>query len=327
MEYIVGAYATAPSAEGWEPELESLYYQHLKSEDNIIGIEHPFVGKLHPYDDEWFLSNVSKDWQFVFTSIPGVMGQLANNPHFGIASTNEAGRQAALVFYQQAQQAIMTLNNHLGREAVSFLKIHTAPKISKNSTSSIAALQSSLETMLSWDWHGAKLVIEHCDAYIEGQDAEKGFMRLEDEISAAQYVNNKLQSDLGISINWGRSAIEARSTNGPLQHIELAKQSGLLKGIIFSGASDIEGPYGKWKDTHMPPAKALYIPSYAQGSLLTFKEIENSIQACQPQSLSFIGGKISLQPNRADVEQRVSYIKSLLTLLDHALEPNETSVS
>jgi hypothetical protein len=316
MKYIIGAYATAPSTEKWQQGLETQYYQKLKAIDNIAGLEHPFTGKLHPYDDNWFLDNIDVNWQFIFTSIPGVMDNIAKNPHFGIASTNEEGRQAALAFYQQAQQAIFKLNSHLDKQAVTFIKIHTAPKISANTRSSIEALQASLATMQSWDWYGAKLVIEHCDAHIAGQDAEKGFMLLEDEIAAITQVNNHFKSDIGISINWGRSAIETRSTTGPLLHIKQAYRSGLLKGIIFSGASGVEGPYGQWKDTHMPPAQAYHIASFAQGSYLTVEQIENSLQQCHYEQLDFIGGKISISPNKASVDERISYIQSLLTLLD-----------
>jgi hypothetical protein len=320
MEYIIGAYATAPSTEQWQQDLETQFYQQLKAIKSISGLEHPFTGKLHPYDDDWFLENIDKDWQFIFTSIPGVMGSIAKDPHFGIASTNEDGRQAALAFYLQAQQAILKLNNHLGRQAVSFLKIHTAPKISVQAQSSIEALQASLETMQSWDWDGAKLVIEHCDAYIAGQEAEKGFMLLEDEITAINQVNIKLHSDIGISINWGRSAIETRSSTGPLLHIKQTYRSGLLKGIIFSGASGVDGPYGQWKDTHMPPAQAFNIPSYAEGSSLTAEQIKNSLQQCHYEQLDFIGGKISISPNQASVKKRISYIKSLITLLDKVIK-------
>ena len=319
MEYIIGAYATAPSTEQWNQELETQYYQELKNIDSIIGLEHPFVGELHAHDDEWFLDNINKDWQFVFTSIPGVMGNLAKNPHFGIASTNEAGRQAALAFYQQAQQAILKLNSYLDKEAVSHIKIHTAPSLNKKARSSTQALQASLETMQSWSWYGAKLVIEHCDAHIAGQTCEKGFMLLEDEISAIKQTNNKTNSDIGISINWGRSAIETRSSTGPLLHIKQAYRSGLLKGIIFSGASGVAGPYGQWKDTHMPPAQAFNIPSFAEGSFLTIEQIENSLQQCHYDQLDFIGGKISISPNQATVTKRISYIKSLITLLDKVI--------
>jgi len=319
MKYIVGAYATAPSTVTWDKNLESQYYQQLKASHNIQGIEHPFVGKLHPFDDDWFLENIDNNWQFIFTSIPGVMGNLAKNPHFGIASTNENGRQAALEFYQQARQAILKLNQHLGIQAVSYIKIHTAPKISAKVSSSTQSLKASLKTMLSWDWYGAKLIIEHCDAFIPEQSAEKGFLNLADEIATVLSVNNELNCDIGISINWGRSAIETRSAKGPIEHIKMAYQSKLLKGIIFSGASDEETPYGQWRDSHMPPASAFNIPHFATGSLLTIEQIEKSLQQCDCDKLDFIGAKISLNPNKATVLERISYIKSLLTLIEKAV--------
>lgn len=320
MKYFVGAYATAPSTAGWDENLETLYFQQLKEINYIKGIEHPFVGKLHPHDDDWFLANIDSNWQFIFTSIPGVMGNLAKNPHFGIASNDETGRQAALEFYQQAQRAILKLNNHLNREAVSYIKIHTAPNISSHASSSKQALQASLETMQSWDWNSAQLVIEHCDAFVPGQVAEKGFMSLDDEIAAVMAVNTALNSDIGISINWGRSAIEARSAAGPIEHIKKTYQHKLLKGIIFSGASGEDTPYGQWKDSHMPPAQAFNIPHYADNSLLTIEQIEKSLQQCDIDELEFIGGKISLSPNKATVDERISYIQSLFTLLNKAIK-------
>ncbi|WP_286263179.1 DUF4862 family protein [Thalassotalea atypica] len=320
MSYIVGAYATAPSTFAWDENLESEYYEQLKSMDNIQGIEHPFVGKLHPFDDDWFLANIDSRWQFVFTSIPGVMANLAHNPHFGIASINEDGRQAAIEFYQQARLAIFKLNKHLGKHAVSHMKIHTAPTISAKTSSSKQALHTSLETILSWDWYGAKLLIEHCDAFIPEQSPEKGFLSLEDEIDTVTTINKKLSCNMGVSVNWGRSAIETRSVQGPIKHIKMAYQSKLLRGIIFSGASGEDTPYGQWKDSHMPPAKAFNIPHYAKNSLLTIEQIEKSLQHCDCDNLDFIGGKISLSPNTATVSERVSYIQSLLTLLDKAIK-------
>lgn len=316
MKYIIGAYATAPSGNAWDKNKESDYYQQLKDIKSIQGLEHPFTGQLHTHDDDWFLANIDPQWQFVFTSIPGVMGNLGKNPHFGIASNNEEGRLAAIAFYQQAQQAIIKLNTHLNRQAVPFIKIHTAPTITADTQSSVQALQTSLETMQSWDWQGAKLVIEHCDAYVEGQAPQKGFMLLEDEITAIQNVNSKHNADIGISINWGRSAIETRSVEGPIHHIKQAYDCGLLKGIIFSGASGIEGPYGQWRDTHMPHEQAIDVPSYAKGSALTINEIKRSLDQCQYEKLDFLGGKIAIRPNEASVDERVSYITSLLSLLD-----------
>lgn len=319
MKYIIGAYATAPSSVIWDKNQEENYYQQLKSNAKIKGLEHPFVGQLHSHDDDWFLENIDPDWQFVFTSIPGVMGNLNKNPYFGIASTNEEGRLAAITFYQQAQQAIAKLNNHLNKQAVSSIMIHTAPTITADTHSSVEALITSLKTLQSWDWQGAKLVIEHCDAYIEGQESQKGFMTLEDEVKAIEQVNAEHNCDIGICINWGRSAIETHSVEGPLQHIRQANQNGLLKGVIFSGASGVDSPYGQWKDSHMPHEQAFDVPSYAEGSLLTVTEIERTLKQCSVKHLDFIGGKIAIRPNEATVDERISYLNSLMTLLDSVM--------
>ena len=53
---------------------------------------------------------------------------------------------------------------------------------------------------------------------------------------------------------------------------------------------------------------------------LTMEQIEKTMQQCDYKQLKFIGGKISLSPNEANVDQRISYLKSLTTLLDHVLE-------
>lgn len=323
MKYIIGAYAIAPSSVAWDKEQETKFYQQLKALTNIQGLEHPFVGQLHTHDDNWFLENIDPNWQFVFTSIPGVMGNLSKNPRFGIASTDDKGRSAAINFYQQALQAITKLNKHLNKQAVSHIKIHTAPTITADSQSSVEALKSSLAILQSWDWQGTKLIIEHCDAYIKGKTPQKGFMLLADEIKAIKEVNGEHGCDIGLSINWGRSAIETCSTEGPLQHTKQAYLSGLLKGVIFSGASDLESPYGQWKDSHMPHEQALNVPSYAKGSLLTANEMKRTLEQCSVKQLDFIGGKIAIRPNDVDLDERISYITSLITLFDSVTKQEE----
>ncbi|MEI8648546.1 DUF4862 family protein [Paraglaciecola sp. Hal342] len=80
MNYFVGSYATSPAWEHWDAEAEHAYFAQLKTFKNIQGLEHPFTGKLHPHDDDWFIANVSPDWKFVFTCVPGTMGALGKNP-------------------------------------------------------------------------------------------------------------------------------------------------------------------------------------------------------------------------------------------------------
>ncbi|WP_166425179.1 DUF4862 family protein [Paraglaciecola sp. 20A4] len=317
MGYFVGAYATSPAGVEWHPEAEQAYYQKLKALSNIQGLEHPFTGSLHQYDDDWFIANIDPNWQFVFTCVPGIMGALAQNPHFGIASDNETGRQAALVFMQKACDAIGKLNKAKGKQCVKAIEIQTAPDRSK-AQGSAKALKASLQTMLSWDWQGAEIIIEHCDALVPEHEHAKGFLSLEDEISVIQELNNAHQANLGILINWGRSAIESHSTDGVLEHIKRVKDAGLFKGLMFSGVSDTQTEYGIWKDTHMPAAKDADSAFGAEHSLLTREEIHRSLAACGDAITSdtIVGIKLGIRPKEASLAPRVGYNQSALAMID-----------
>jgi hypothetical protein len=67
----------------------------------------------------------------------------------------------------------------------------------------------------------------------------------------------------------------------------------------------------------MPHEQAIDVPSYAKGSALTINEIKRSLEQCPYEKLDFVGGKIAIRPNEASVDERVSYITSLLALLDN----------
>ncbi|WP_295801512.1 DUF4862 family protein [uncultured Microbulbifer sp.] len=315
MGYFVGAYATAPVTETWDPTIQTEYLNGLKAMQNVRGLEHPFTGTLHPDDDDWFLSTVDPAWDFVFTGIPGVMQRLGGDASFGIASTVETGRQAALDFYQQARQAIHKLNRHLGRQAVKAIFIHAAPRVSSGCASA-EALSTSLETLASWDWDGAALMLEHCDAYVEGQSADKGFLSIDAEISALSRVNRTAASHIGLCINWGRSALEARGVDGPVAHLNAARAAGLLRGLMFSGVSGQDGPYGAWRDTHMPPAQAFDIPAFEPSSLLTESEFRRCLEVADTGQLGVLGVKIGVRPENLGVAERLAYIKGALTILD-----------
>lgn len=314
MGYFVGAYATSPSSMGWNAEVESDYYRQLKACANIVGLEHPFTGRLHGHDDDWFLANVDPNWDYVFTTVPGVMGSLKTDPNFGIASTDEAGRQSALSFMQGARDAIAKLNQHLGRQAVKAIQVQTAPNQSK-ACSSTSALQASLETMLEWDWQGAQLLIEHCDTFVEGQTPSKGFLSIEQEIAVLKEVNANTATPLAMVINWGRSVIETRNLEGANQHIKLAKEAGLLAGLMFSGVSDADTEYGAWKDTHMPPTPLDESCYGAPDSWLTPAQIQASIEACG-ELPEIVGIKLGIRPRDSSLADRVACNKDALAILD-----------
>ncbi len=317
MTYFVGAYAASPSANGWNAETETQYYTQLKKDARIKGLEHPFVGQLHIEDDEWFLDNISTEWEFVFTCIPGIMDAISKNPDFGIASDNEAGRQEALDFMLKARDAIAKLNAHCGKPVVKAIEIQTSPN-REVSSSSAASLKTSLTTMQSWDWQGARIVIEHCDTFVEGQEPQKGFLTLQEELDTIAEVNESLDSNMGVVINWGRSVIETRSTQGALDHIEQAKAAGLLAGLMFSGVSDQETEYGAWKDSHMPAEKTEHSTIGADGSWMTQEEMHKCVDAADAKTLAILGIKLGVRPLDAPLTDRLAHIDNALSILESA---------
>lgn len=317
MGFYVGAYATSPNTTGWDAQLESDYYERLKKMKNIKGLEHPFVGSLHAHDDDWFLAAISPSWQFIFTCVPGIMGALSKNPHFGIASNNEQGRQEALAFMKKARDAIAKLNGHCKRQVVQCLMVQTSPNRSQASGSA-SALQASLQEMLAWDWQGAKLVIEHCDALVDGQTPAKGFLSLNDEITAVNKINETANVPVGIVVNWGRSVIETRSVDGAVDHINTLRSHNLLSGLMFSGVSDQDTEYGKWKDSHMPPAPNQLIQYGALKSLMTQQEMQRCLHASSINinaTDAIVGIKLGIRPRETGVEDRIAYIRDALAAL------------
>ncbi|MBV2129154.1 DUF4862 family protein [Arsukibacterium indicum] len=318
MKYFIGAYAASPNHSGWNPERETVFYNELKALPNIKGLEHPFLGSLHQHDDNWFLTNIDASWDYVFTCIPGIMNALGQNPNFGIASDDDAGRADALAFMQQACAAIGKLNSHLGRHAVKAIMIQTAPA-RHNAASSKAALLASLNTMLQWDWQGAKIVIEHCDAYVENHVPSKGFLALTDELDVLAAVNTGLspEQQLGMVINWGRSVFETRTVAGAVEHIKAAQAAGLLSGVMFSGVSDQDSEYGAWRDSHQPPQQSERVKHGEPVSWMSEQAMHDCLAACAtPEALLVLGAKIGIRPLDATMEQRIGTIRDTLAILD-----------
>ena len=318
MKYFVGAYAASPNQTQWDAVVETAFYQALQRLPNVKGLEHPFLGSLHPHDDAWFLANIDPNWHYVFTCIPGIMTALGQNPQFGLASTDETGRQAALRFMQRACEAIAKLNHHLGRQVVDAIQIQTAPARNK-ADSSVQALEQSLRTMLQWDWQGSRIVIEHCDALMPEHEPSKGFLTLQDELALLTRLNETLpsQQQLGMVINWGRSVFETRQVDGARQHILPAQDAGLLSGVMFSGVSDKDSEYGAWRDSHQPPQSSEQVKHGEPGSWMSEQAIHQCLAAIDNlKQLPVLGAKIGIRPHQAPVELRVAYIRDMLAILD-----------
>lgn len=310
QKYVVGAYPASPAHKVWHPELESEFLNALARDPRIWALELPWLGSLHPHDDEWLMSNFPSHIKAIYTDIPFVMAKLSKNSNYGLASPNSSGRQEALQDLASLSQSIAVFNDKIGANSVHTVELHTAPQ----GKVSVSALVNSLQDLATWDWSGARLVIEHCDAWIKGQDPEKGFLTLDDEIEAI----NTSGIDCGLSINWGRSAIELRDSTKVVNHIARAKEAHLLRGIIFSGASAKSGDFGgAWADGHHPFKKSSRNIFGDSDSLLGPTELRNALAVAG--EIDWLGAKVSWPNSRTGtVQERITLITQTLDLIDDA---------
>ena len=304
--YFVGAYAASPNTVNWDPVLEESFYNGLRSLQRIRGLEHPFYGSLHRYDSLWFIKRIRSDWEFLFTCIPGTMDRLRSDPKFGLASADSEGRAAALSFMKQAQEAVSELNCHLGRKAVVGVALHSAPTRTLEAQSSAAWFSESLLRIREWDWNGAKLLVEHCDAFRPEWPPSKGFLNLEDELNAIAQTNH-CRTETGILINWGRSALEGHSVSTPLQHLRKSLDSGSLAGLMFSGVCATDSIYGSWLDSHAPFAR------HYPNSLMTEQTVRAALQVYEKPGV--LGFKIQTLPQSLSLRERLRLIESSLEYL------------
>ena len=315
MGYFVGEYAIAPAGLADEEKMLA----GLAGMADIRGLELPFTGALHRSDEAWLFARLRRDWDFVVTLIPGTMGRLQGDRNFGLASADETGRQAAIAMVRAAREAIERLNTAVGRKAVVAVELHSAPSRGPaGGTGSREAFARSLAEVASWDWSGARRVIEHCDAHRPGHPQHKGFLSLEDELAAIASANASARAAIGICVNWGRSVLETHDAATAAAQVEAARRAGALAGIMFSGTSDADTPYGIWQDTHMPHAPAPGLAHGAVGSLMTEAEIRRALAAAGGTKLDILGAKIAIRPPEASVEARLGMVGDLLKLIARA---------
>ncbi len=301
---VLGAYAASPALHTWDPALEAEYLAEVTAIDGVDGLELPWSGALHPHDPEWLLANLPRGLQCVVTGIPGTVRALAADATLGLASADESGRAEALRLAGRLRDDVARLVDSDREATVLAVEVHSAPR---RSASSADALAHSLETIAAWDWSGADLVVEHCDALVDGQPAEKGYLRLEEELDAAA------RAGVGVSLNWGRSAIELRDPDAVVRHAERARESGLLRGAILSGAADRDGALGgAWVDAHHPFAAS----DATWGdpvSVLTVERAAAFFAAAGP--LDWRGIKFGWGAPGAPVAQRVAMLREAVALL------------
>lgn len=294
------------------PDQEAAFWQGLRAMPDVRGLEYPFAGTLHAHDEAWALAHLDPAWEIVLTCLPGTMDRLGADPRFGLASEDEEGRRAALDFIRLAVPVVARLNAAAGRRRVVAVELHSAPRRNRPRVdSSAAALGRSLAEIAGWDWQGARLVVEHCDAFHSDLPPIKGFLSFEEEIEAVRLSG----ASIGLCVNWGRSVLEARNLVRPLEQIARARKEGLLAGLMFSGCSDVETPWGAaWQDSHMPHAPAKGLDHAAPGSLMTEAAVAAALAAAGD-SPFFIGAKVTARPQDAGLDLRLGFNRDLLALL------------
>jgi hypothetical protein len=315
---IVGSYVSSISLRRWEEEDETAFYQELRKRPTIRGIEHGFYGTLHRYDDDWFLKNVDPEWDFVFMTLPGWVDVMKNDDHAaGLAATENAKRLRAVEYIQSANLAVKKLNNFLKRESVIAVQIHSTP----SGAASKEAFAESLNTICSWNWEGAKILVEHCDALKPDGYNAKGYLSLSDEIWAIQKVRDaNPKTPLSMMLNWGRSTIEGKGPQLVNEHIQQLMAVDQLSGFIFSGvAASKDSLYGNFADKHTPCPTPNGDTLLAAESLMTEKEIAKTIDALPVSDLDYLGFKIMPLPLASQSCDNLIYIDKMLDVMNKKL--------
>jgi hypothetical protein len=321
---IVGAYTSSPNLYGWDKSLEKEFFKKFNEIDNVRGLEIPFWGdSLHPNDDDYFLSLLKPEWEHVITCVPGTVKELELDPWFGLASLKEKSRKNAIEFVNSACHATGKLANHFEKNCVIAVELTSSPKTLPNSIKGdVEKLYESLLEISKWDWRGAKLVIEHCDSYSEeNKEPQKGFLSLNDELQVIKRLNEEQKVQFGLTINWGRSAIEGKKIDEPENHIEYASNCGVLSGVMFSGVSANEDSlYGAWRDQHTPPPKAFDIQHFEESSLMSYDNIRNTINSLEIEDIDYIGIKLLPLPADLPVSYRIGINNDAITLIRKAID-------
>jgi len=320
---IVGAYTSSPNLFGWDRDLENVFFKELKKLDYVRGLEIPFWGKsLHPIDDDYFLGILEPEWENVITCVPGTMKFLRSDPFFGLASVKQESRKKAIEFARLACYAIEKIVKHFDKQNIISVEITSSPKTTPIEINGDAEyLYDSLHEISKWNWHGAKLVIEHCDSFSQKNTVpQKGFLSLEDEVQVIRKVNSEQDNQIGLTINWGRSAIEDRQEIGPQNHVKYVSKWGILSGVMFSGVTENgDSLYGAWKDLHTPPAKAFDILHYQESSLMTYENIRNTLNSCEIGKLDYLGIKLLPLPSEMSISDRIGINRDAIFLIRKAL--------
>ncbi|MCX6499562.1 MAG: DUF4862 family protein [Arthrobacter sp.] len=299
MSLIVGAYPAQGSG-----TLQRQFFEELGRIPSIRGLELPYRAAG---GDPW-PAGAPAAWSAVVTSIPGTMQRSALDDRFGLASRDPGGRRAALDFVAGMQDYVAALVGSGHR--VEAVELHSAPPLHASSD----AFTESLNEVLDWDWHGAGIVVEHCDAPRSGSAPEKGFLSFDAEVQIIRRLRDQGRKGITVLVNWARSVIETGRSRTAADHLRYAREAGVLGGLMFSGCSPETTEFGyPWIDAHLPAVEVQGAPA---SSLLNGGEIARCLRAAG--ELPITGFKIGLPQDAVSPAERVERLRQMCTLVADA---------
>jgi len=302
---IVGVYAALPA----EPVGRQSLTSAVLDLPGCDGLEIPFGSLGYEQDRQWLWDRMPPSRTHVFTLVAATMEALGQDEAWGPASSSQAGRAAFLGLLSEARDEVarVTAAGH----RVLAVEIQSAPRGTAQPAPNSAALRETLAVAAAWNWCGASLTIEHCDAFRSGQPHAKGFLNLEEEIAAVQAIAGNSGTDFGITINWGRSAIDCHKASSVDAQITQARRAGVLRGLMISGTTGSAGAFGPaWSDSHAP----LYDADPLAGeptSVLTEELVGRAIRAAGD-DLQYDGVKVGVRPRDATHEHRLAVISRVM---------------
>ncbi|WP_158602761.1 DUF4862 family protein [Jiangella rhizosphaerae] len=314
MAFIVGAYAAAPR--GLEPGTQfRTFVDDVLALPAVDGLEVPFIDNGSPWNDPAYLHAGDPAGEHVLTMIPATMMALAGSPAQGLASSDDGGRKQAVEQLRRAYEFVAAVNAGPGGH-IAAVELHSAPR---HPYTSADAFRASLDEVLTWDWGGVRLLIEHSDAHSDAHEPAKGFLTFAGELAIAE------EHGIGMSVNWARSVIETRSAGGAREHIAAAVERGRLDALVFSGVSDadtLDGP--AWADLHLPIRDWSDAPiaAAAATSLLTATEVTDSLRAAGG-APSYVGVKIT-SPSTATPAQCLDLVRAHVAIVAGAVAAEQS---
>jgi hypothetical protein len=241
--------------------------------------------------------------------VAGTMAKAsASGGTYGLASDSEEGRKAALRDMRHVRDVVEEVAESAGAGEVIAVEIQSAPhpmmtafspQYDPTSAVRFAAqcYADSVAEIASWDWSGARLLLEHCDSAF-GKSPQKGLLPLDDEIEIAR-AHAGGPVDVSLAINWGRSALEGHAAALAAEQIAQVERAGVLGSVFLSGTADHETVYGPaWADTHTPfviPGVASDPDSPVMTTLLDSAQLDASLAACSRVG-AIVGLKIQSPP-------------------------------